>query len=112
MLSTRNKIEIARFLNLTIVGTRSLVGLPSQVIVRRHNVNWILNLNEGIDFALYLGLYQRLPRRVTQWVTPGAFVLDVGANIGSHSLPLARAVGSGGCVVAIEPTDYGFSCLK
>jgi len=66
----------------------------------------------GIDFALYLGLYQRLPQRVAHWVTPGALVLDVGANIGAHSLLLAHAAGSSGHVIAIEPTDYGFSRLK
>ena len=112
MLSTKHKIAIARFLNMAIVGARSLAGRPSSVTVRRRNVNWKLNLNEGIDFALYLGLYQRLPHRVTRWVTPGALVLDVGANIGAHSLLLARAAGGSGHVVAIEPTDYGFSCLR
>jgi FkbM family methyltransferase len=39
-------------------------------------------------------------------------VIDVGANIGSHGIPLAHQVGRDGHVIAIEPTDYGFSRLK
>jgi FkbM family methyltransferase len=75
-------------------------------------VTWDLDLNEGIDLAIYLGLYQRIPRRAAHWIRPGALVLDIGANIGAHSLPLARAVGEDGLVVAIEPSDYAFARLK
>ena len=112
MLTTKRKIALARMLNCAIVGTRTLAGRPSRVIVRRHDVNWELDLNEGIDLAIYLGLYQRIPRRAARWITPGALVLDIGANIGAHSLPLARAVGNDGLVVAVEPTDYAFSRLQ
>jgi len=112
MLSTKHKIEIARLLNRAIVGALSIAGRPSRVVARRRNVTWKLDLNEGIDFAIYLGVYQRIPQRVTRWIVPGALVLDIGANIGAHSLLLAQAVGPHGHVIAIEPTDYGFSCLK
>jgi FkbM family methyltransferase len=43
---------------------------------------------------------------------PGAVVIDIGANIGSHTLPLAKLVGSGGHVYAAEPTLYAFAKLK
>jgi FkbM family methyltransferase len=36
-------------------------------------------------------------------VKPGAIVLDVGANIGNLTVPLAQMVGSDGVVVAFEP---------
>ncbi len=39
----------------------------------------------------------------THFVQPGAIVLDVGANIGAHTVPLAQLVGPGGVVVAFEP---------
>jgi FkbM family methyltransferase len=112
MLTTKRKMALARMLNLAIVGTRVLAGRPSRVIVRRRDVNWDLELNEGIDLAIYLGLYQRIPRRAARWISPGALVLDIGANIGAHSLPLACDVGHDGIVIAIEPTDYGFSRLQ
>jgi FkbM family methyltransferase len=38
-----------------------------------------------------------------QLMRPGSMAIDVGANIGAHTLFLARVVGSGGSVVAIEP---------
>jgi hypothetical protein len=96
MLSTREKIAIARVLNLAIVGARRVAGRTPHVSVRRRQVRWVLDLNEGIDLAIYLGLYQRVPRRAVRWIAPGALVLDIGANIGAHSLPLAHAVGPDG----------------
>jgi FkbM family methyltransferase len=43
-----------------------------------------------------VGLFRQLLR-------PGTVVLDVGANIGAHTLYFAQAVGRGGVVVAYEP---------
>ncbi len=39
----------------------------------------------------------------TRLISPGSIVLDIGANIGAHTIPLAQLVGSGGVVVAFEP---------
>jgi FkbM family methyltransferase len=44
-------------------------------------------------------------------VSPGSVVLDVGANIGAHTLELARRVGSSGKVIAFEPTSFAHSKL-
>jgi FkbM family methyltransferase len=41
-------------------------------------------------------------------VSPGTLVLDIGANIGAHTLHLAHLVGPNGRVLAFEPTDYAF----
>src|SRR5882672_9077000 len=99
MLSTRNKMRIARALNRMIVGARAMAGREPIVTVRRRGVNWRLDLNEGIDLALYLGLYQGLPRRaLDRWIRPGSLVVDIGANIGAHCLPMARRVGPAGRV--------------
>lgn len=38
-----------------------------------------------------------------QFVGPGFVVLDVGANIGAHTIPLAQLTGPEGLVVAFEP---------
>jgi FkbM family methyltransferase len=112
MLTTKRKIALARVLSFAIVGARALAGRSSRVIARRRDVNWELELNEGIDLAIYLGLYQRIPARAARWITPGALVFDIGANIGAHTLPFAQAVGPDGIVVAVEPTDYAFSRLQ
>jgi len=38
-----------------------------------------------------------------QFLSPGDIVVDVGANIGTHTVPLAQAVTSAGQVLAFEP---------
>lgn len=43
---------------------------------------------------------------------PGDVVVDVGANVGSHTLHLARLVGDAGHVIACEPTAWAFAKLK
>jgi tRNA G37 N-methylase Trm5 len=42
---------------------------------------------------------------------PGSTVLDIGANVGLHTLPLSRRV-DGGQVVAFEPDPANFALLE
>jgi FkbM family methyltransferase len=81
--------------------------------VRRDGIAWDLDLTEGIDLYLYLaGRFEwRLSRVLTGLVRPGDTVLDVGANIGAHTLPLARAAGAAGRVIAYEPTSFAYRKL-
>jgi FkbM family methyltransferase len=44
-------------------------------------------------------------------VAPGDHALDLGANIGFHSLALARKLGPGGQVTSVEPQRYPFQLL-
>lgn len=46
-----------------------------------------------------------------QIVPSGAVVVEVGANIGTHTLFFARQVGHAGAVVAFEPQRIVFQCL-
>jgi FkbM family methyltransferase len=110
--STKTNLRIARLLNKTVVCARRLVGKNNNAQVKRKGIEWRLDLDEGIDLAIYLGVYQRVPDRVrTRWIKPGSLVIDIGANIGAFSLPIAGDVGEGGCVVAVEPTDFAFAKL-
>jgi FkbM family methyltransferase len=112
MLSTRQKMTIARAFNRAIVGTRRLAGKGSTVEVRRRGINWRLDLDEGIDLALYLNLYQTVPKRVLErWVAPAALVVDVGANVGAMSLLMASRMRGDARVVSVEPTDFAFDKL-
>ena len=45
-------------------------------------------------------------------VSPGSLVLDIGANIGAHTLHLSKLVGPSGRVMAFEPTDFAFRKLR
>ena len=46
-----------------------------------------------------------------QCLRPGDVALDIGANFGSHTLPMARLVGPGGKVFAFEPQRILFQIL-
>lgn len=46
-----------------------------------------------------------------QLLLPGDWVLDIGANYGTYTVPLSRAVGAKGRVVAIEPVATTFAHL-
>ena len=48
-------------------------------------------------------------RRITK---PGMTVLDIGANIGAHTLLFSSLVGAAGRVVAFEPTDFAYAKLQ
>jgi FkbM family methyltransferase len=65
----------------------------------------------GRSLELY-GEYSAGERKVfTDLIKPGMTVLDVGANIGVFTLPMARAVGAGGTVIAFEPQRISFQTL-
>jgi hypothetical protein len=46
-----------------------------------------------------------------QCLRPGDVALDVGADLGAHTLPLAQIVGPGGTVFAFEPQRILFQIL-
>lgn len=114
MLSTSQKIRIARGLSAAVLSIRNLRGLTSEVIVTRRGVTWSLNLKEGIDLAIYLlgGFELRTLRRYAHLIKEGDIVLDIGANVGAHTLPLAQLVGPSGRVFSFEPTTYAYAKQK
>jgi FkbM family methyltransferase len=90
---------------------RGLFGLRDRCRVTRAGLRYDLDLSEGIDFAIFLlGSFE--PSTVAalgRHIKPGATVLDVGANIGAHTLQMARLVGSEGRVLSFEPTAFAFA---
>lgn len=54
----------------------------------------------------------RIHRLLDRWVSPGATVIDVGANIGYNTIHAARRVGPQGRVVALEPTPDTLAVLR
>jgi FkbM family methyltransferase len=114
MLSTSAKMAIARIVYRVIHGIRSLAGGQDRVRVRRRGVTWELDLREGIDLVIYvLGAFELETLKTLEALTPpGSVVLDIGANVGAHTLHLARLVGEHGRVIAFEPTDFAVSKLR
>jgi FkbM family methyltransferase len=103
---------VARMLNLTLRPLRRIAGQGMRTRCARKGIEWDLDLDEGIDLCIYLlGAYEpRTLRAFAPIIGPGAVVLDIGANIGAHTLHFARLVGPAGHVYAFEPSDY--ACAK
>jgi len=114
MLTTKTKIALARLAQRPVMWSRRLRGAGPIATVDRRGLTWALDLNEGIDFAIYLlGAFEpETVRAYEKIVRPGMTVLDIGANVGAHTLHLARLVGDDGRVIAFEPTDWAFAKLK
>ncbi|MGE3274342.1 MAG: FkbM family methyltransferase [Vicinamibacterales bacterium] len=114
MLTTRAKLTIAGRLYQVVRTARRLVGRPgSEVICRRRGVRWALDISEGVQLGIYLGTYEAgAGRLLRHLVSPGSVVVDIGANVGAHALPLAAAVGPSGRVVAVEPSRAAFDRLR
>jgi FkbM family methyltransferase len=113
MLTTAQKVSIARAAYKILITGRKALGLASQTHTRRGGICWALDLREGIDISIYLlGSFEpRTQRLYRKLVKPGDTILDIGANIGSHTLPLAQLVGSQGRVFAFEPTRFAYHKL-
>ncbi len=96
-----------------LAGARRLAGRDMRARVRRGGISWDLDLREGIDLYIYLaGRFEwRLSRLLTSLVRRGDTIVDVGANVGAHALPLARAAGADGRIFAYEPTGFAYGKL-
>lgn len=114
VLNTQRKIALARIANRFIKGGRKLLGIPMRAEFKRGGLRWLLDLNEGIDFSIFLlGSFEPdAVRCFEKRVKPGDVVLDIGANIGAHTLRLAHLVGPSGKVLAFEPTAYAYAKLR
>jgi len=114
ILKTNTKIALARCAYRVTSAFRSIGGKTDAARVQRGGLRWALDLREGIDFSIYLtGAFERLTlNALMRLARPGDTVFDIGANIGSHTLHLARRVGSSGRVYAFEPTDFAFGKLS
>lgn len=113
-MKTSSKIALARTLYHAVHAGRSLLGRTDRQVVERDGIAYDLDLSQGIDFAIYLAnFYERGTRAaLRRLVQPGSLVLDIGANIGAHTLTLAQSVGPNGRVLAFEPTDYAHGKLQ
>jgi FkbM family methyltransferase len=71
-------------------------------------LNYELDCRELIDRSLYVyGFWEADTRDfIAEHVKPGSMVLEIGANVGAHTLALGKSVGPGGHVYAVEPTEY------
>lgn len=86
----------------------------SMKIKKIGQVTFELDLREIIDSSLYFAstFEQDVENLFQKYVHENNTVIDVGANIGYHTLHSAEYVGRGGKVVAIEPNQWAVNRLR
>lgn len=107
--TTKIKILLARLLYFAVT---LFVGKERRII-KRNGIRYEVDLSEGIDLSLYLfGNFQKHVVENEFFSLPkNAVVFDIGANVGTMTLPYAKSVPKG-IVYAFEPTHYALSKLK
>ena len=109
-MKTKYKILIAKILSKLIT---FFISRNQKVV--RNKIRWNLDLEEGIDLSVYLlGTYKRKISNLKKLLsknTDNPTILDIGANIGSVSLLLAK-IFEKSKIFAIEPTNYAFNKLS
>lgn len=87
----------------------------NRTLVKEVNgINYELDLTEVIDAAIFYS-DSREPattRALAVLCKPGDIVFDIGANVGSHTLPIAKSVGNTGRVYAFEPVPWALNKLS
>src|SRR5215510_3826991 len=114
-LATATKIRIAGAIYTSLTFVRRSCGFRSDTVVcRRGGVTWSLDLRDGVQLSIYLfGTFERTTgRALRRWLPRGGVAIDVGANVGAHTLPMAHHVGDAGRVIAIEPTQTAIEALR
>ncbi len=96
---------------------RQVLSLDDGMLAIRHEIGWIVTPRE--DFATVVHLSDGVSGHeagtlevMRCLVRRGDTVLDLGAHIGLHTIPLAHAVGADGHIIAVEPMPRTAECLR
>jgi FkbM family methyltransferase len=63
-------------------------------------------------YFLYKNIYEPNLNHLKEMIKPGSTIIDVGANIGFHSIKFSRWLSNKGLVIAIEPEPMNVQTLK
>lgn len=91
-----------------------LGGIKKTVTSLNNDFKINVDTHNFIEASIYyLGDYEPWVKKHFKFlIQPGDIVLDVGANIGFHSLYFSTLTGAKGKVIAIEPVYQNFSALE
>ncbi len=103
------RLRIQRFAHWLV---RVYATLRPHQICKRDGIWYQLDLSELIDYSIFIGGWEKTTIDfLSRTVTSGNCVLEIGANIGAHTLQIAQLVGPTGCIYAFEPTDFAANKL-
>lgn len=109
--------EAARTLAAAAVAPAPLFENDHVALVRARRGLWLVDRRDllvGRALAVYGEWGEADLELLLPLLGPGMTVVDVGANIGTHALPFAEAVGPEGCVIAFErrPDAHRLLCAN
>ena len=114
MLSTKHKIKLAGYIYILIKIYYKIFKKKIDIYnldISRNNINWSLDLSEGIDLSIFIfGNSEKKLSRLKNLLPSKKkyFFIDVGSNIGSASLFLAKNF-KDSKIISIEPTFYAYN---
>ena len=107
-MKTKHKILIAKMISNLITFI-----YKNKVLAKRNGIYWSLNLNEGIDLSIFLfGKFENSILDMAKYLirNKNIDILDIGSNMGVHSLRLAK-IFKNSTIYSIEPTDFAYKKL-
>ena len=107
-MKTKYKIQIAKVISFFL----KFLYKKNKIHIK-NKIRWCLDLNEGIDLSIFLfGTSEKKINNLKQLFKSNEklTIIDIGANVGSISLPLAKIFNKSK-IFAIEPTNYAFKKL-
>lgn len=85
---------------------------PNQII-NRDGIKYEVDLSKVIDFGIFFGGWEQYTIKfLKNYLKEGHNVIEVGSNIGAHTLLIAKIIGKKGKIIAIEPTKFAINKLN
>lgn len=99
---------VDRVVRLLMPPDRRSSGSVRMVTRIRNGLLFEVDTASYLEWRLFVyGEYERdVQELIARYLSPGDAAVDVGANIGIHTVAMARAVGSQGEVLAVEPLPW------
>ena len=108
--STSTKVYFATILSRLLI----FFLRKKKFLIRRNGIKYNIDLEEGIDLGIFLSLKnEKKLFKVKKYIdlNEKSLIIDIGANVGSVSLPLAQNFNNSE-IFSIEPTIFAFKKLK
>lgn len=108
--STSTKVYFATILSRLLI----FFLRKKKFLISRNGIKYNIDLEEGIDLGIFLSLKnEKKLFKVKKYIdlNEKSLIIDIGANVGSVSLPLAQNFNNSE-IFSIEPTIFAFKKLK
>lgn len=109
----RRVVRALRLRKVIFAGVNVYARMSPRRLCTRDGIRYQVDLTEVIDQGIWLYGWEPITiALLKRHTSPGYTVIEVGANVGAHTLLLAKLVGPSGRVYAFEPTNYAQSKLR